>query len=284
VFGQLVIFAAIWAVLVTILGLAAVMPAIVARGLSGAESSEALGPSSPSILLVSASTALATILAIWILRRYFGGPALLDLGLRPGPGWLTDGALGLVLGPVMFLVILLLLLAAGWASTTPGTIDAAGLLTAFVTFTFVAFSEEAFSRGWVLQVVERGYSTRVGVIVSAGLFALLHAFNPGFGITALLGLFLAGLLLAWAYLATRQLWLPMALHLSWNFSEGPLFGFPVSGLPAEGLLTVVPSGPDVVTGGTFGPEAGLVVIVGIGLAALAIWAYARMRQRTTTTL
>ena len=116
-------------------------------------------------------------------------------------------------------------------------------------------------------------------MVSAGLFALLHAFNPGFGITALVGLFLAGVLLAGAYLATRQLWLPMALHLSWNFSEGPLFGFPVSGLPAEGLLTITPHGPDAVTGGAFGPEAGLVVLVGIGLAALVIAGYARLRRR-----
>jgi membrane protease YdiL (CAAX protease family) len=282
VFGQLVIFTLIWAILVTVLGLAAIAPMLVARGWRvTAEPGASLGPSSPTILLVSASTALATALAIWVMHRFFQGPALLDLGVRPKTGWVTDVLLGLALGPVMFGLMLLVLLAAGWVSIAPGTIDRVGLLTAFVTFTFVAFSEEAFSRGWVLQVIERGYSTRVAAIVSAGLFAVLHAFNPGFGITALLGLFLAGLLLAWAYFATRQLWLPMALHLSWNFSEGPLFGFPVSGLPAEGLLTITPHGPDVVTGGTFGPEAGLVVIVGIALAALVIFGLARMRRRAS---
>jgi CAAX protease family protein len=282
VFGQLVIFTLIWAVLVTILGLASIAPMLLARGWRVAsEPGASLGPSSPTILLVSASTALATALAIWVMHRFFHGPALLDLGVRRGPGWAVDVLLGLVLGPIMFGTILLTLLAAGWVSIGAGTIDSIGLLTAFVTFVLVAFSEEAFSRGWVLQVIERGYSTRVAVIVSAGLFAVLHAFNPGFGITALLGLFLAGLLLAWAYLATRQLWLPMALHLSWNFSEGPLFGFPVSGLPAEGLLTITPHGPAVVTGGTFGPEAGLVVIVGIALAALMILGLARMRRRAS---
>jgi membrane protease YdiL (CAAX protease family) len=281
VFGQLVIFTAIWAVLVTILGLAAIAPTIFMRGWRMAsEPGMSLGPSSPTILLVSASTALATATAIYLMHRFFHGPALLDLGIRPRPGWTVDVVVGLLLGPVMFFVILLVLVAAAWASVSDGTLSAAGLLMAFVTFTFVAFSEEAFSRGWVLQVIERGYSTRVAVIVSAGLFALLHAFNPGFGITALIGLFLAGLLLAWAYLATRQLWLPLALHLSWNFSEGPLFGFPVSGLPAEGLLTITPTGPDVVTGGSFGPEAGLVVIVGIGLAALVILGLARLRRQS----
>jgi len=111
---------------------------------------------------------------------------------------------------------------------------------------------------------------------------VLHAFNPGFGITALVGLFLAGLVLAEAYLVTRQLWLPTAFHLSWNFSEGPLYGFPVSGLPTEGLLTVTPHGPEVVTGGAFGPEAGLVVIVGIGLAALILAGVGRWRRHTLT--
>ena len=145
----------------------------------------------------------------------------------------------------MFLAILLVLLAAGWASVEPARSARRGLLTAFVTYALVAFSEEVFARGWVLQVLERGRGTWAAVIGSAAIFSLLHAFNPGFGLTALLGLFLAGLLFAQAYIVTRQLWLPIALHLSWNFSEGPLFGFPVSGLPGEGLLTVSLTGPEV---------------------------------------
>src|SRR5690606_10462502 len=112
----------------------------------------------------------------------------------------------------------------------------------------------------------------------SAIFALLHGFNPGFGLTALLGLFLAGLLFAQAYIVTRQLWLPIALHLSWNFAEGPLFGFPVSGLPGEGLLTVQLAGPEVVTGGAFGPEAGLVVIVGIAIAAGVLYMRGRWRR------
>jgi membrane protease YdiL (CAAX protease family) len=187
--------------------------------------------------------------------------------------------LGLALGPLMFLAILLALAAAGWAEVDGGTITARELLTAFVTFIFVGFSEEVLSRGWVLQVLERGRGKRAAVIGSAAVFALLHSFNPDFGLTALLGLFLAGLLFAQAYLVTRQLWLPIAMHLSWNFSEGPLFGFPVSGLPANGLLHVTPTGPEVVTGGGFGPEAGLVVVGGIALASAVIYLYGVSRNR-----
>ena len=102
-----------------------------------------------------------------------------------------------------------------------------------------------------------------------------YAFNLAFELTALIGLLLASLLFAQAFLVTRQLWLPIVLHLSWSFGEGPLFGCPVSGLPAEGLLTVKVSGPEIVTGGAFGPEAGLVVVAGIALASAAIYGWGR---------
>ena len=293
--AQVVLFLTIWSTVVPLFGLLAAWPT-----LSGALArSGAIGPdgrlspdldadrvnviltaSSGTTLSVAAATALGTALAVWTMQRFFGGPSLLDLGLRRRRGWLADGVVGLLLGPVMFLAILVVLLVAGWAGVGPGAIGAGSLFAAFVTYLLVGFSEEVFARGWIFQVLERGRGTTVAVIGSAAIFSALHAFNPGFGPTALLGLFLAGLLFAQAYIVTRQLWLPIALHLSWNFSEGPLFGFPVSGLPGEGLLTVRPTGPDLVTGGPFGPEAGLVVIVGIAIAAAAIQALRRRRAGT----
>lgn len=290
--ARVILFLSIWGTIVPSLGLLAAWPSLTAAversGMVGADGrisrdvdpdrlSALLTASSSTTLAVAAATAVGTVLSVWIMQRFFQGPSLLDLGLRLRPGWLSDTVIGLVLGPVMFLAILLVLLAAGWASVEAGATGASGLLAAFVTYVLVAFSEEVFARGWVLQVLERGRGTGAAVIGSAVIFALLHAFNPGFGLTALLGLFLAGLLFAQAYVVTRQLWLPIALHLSWNFSEGPLFGFPVSGMAAEGLLTISPNGPEVVTGGAFGPEAGLVVIVGIAIASAALYALGRWR-------
>lgn len=285
---QVILFTSIWSTLTGLFGLLVALPTLLGMaGRQGPGSAErsvggpaqlepgelhaVLSAASGTALAVAAATALATVLAVWVMRRSFGGPALLDLGLRRRPGWLLDTLVGLVLGPMLFLAILLLLLAVGWASVAPGSIGVGAVLTALGTFVLVSFSEELFARGWVLQVLERGRGTRAGVIGSAAVFALLHGFNPGFGLTALFGLFLVGLLFAQAYLATRQLWLPLALHLSWNVAEGPLFGFPVSGLPAEGLWQVTLAGPDVMTGGAFGPEAGLVIVVGVALASAVIY-------------
>jgi len=295
---QVVLFMTIWTSLVSVFGLLAALPSLVgALRETGAvqidpdgSSSIQVGPqeiealmsaASTTTLAISAATLLATVLSVWIMRRWFDGPALLDLGLRRRPGWLADSLVGLALGPAMFLAILLVLLALGWARVGGGGVDAWGLLISFGTFLFVAFSEEIFARGWVFQVLERGRGQRWAVLGSAGIFALLHGFNPGFGLEALLGLFLAGLLFAQAYLVTRQLWLPIGLHLSWNFAQGPIFGFPVSGLPGSGLLSVEPTGPEVVTGGPFGPEAGLVLLVGIALAAACIAVLGRIRAAAT---
>ena len=290
--AQVVLFISVWGIIVPALALLVAWPtmseALERSGLVGPDGrirsdvdtdqlNAIMSASSETTLTVALATAIGTILSVWLMRRFFGGPSLLDLGLRLRSGWRADTLIGLLLGPVMFLAILLVLLAAGWASVGPGTIGARGLLTAFATYVLVAFAEEVFARGWVFQVLEQGRGTRVAAIGSAVIFSVLHAFTPGFGLTALLGLFLAGLLFAQAYIVTRQLWLPIALHLTWNFSEGPLFGFPVSGLPGEGLLTVRPTGPEVVTGGAFGPEAGLVVIVGIAIASGALYALGRRR-------
>ena len=288
----MILFFSIWGTIVPLLGMLAAVPRITEaldrQGLLGPDGRilphveieqlyAVLAASSSATLIVAAATVIGTIVSVWIMQRFFHGPSLLDLGLRLRPGWISDTVIGLMLGPVMFLAILLILLAAGWASIEPGTIGVMGLLTAFVTYVLVAFSEEVFARGWIFLVLERGRGTRAAVIGSAGIFAALHAFNPGFGLTALLGLFLAGLLFAQAYVVTRQLWLPIFFHLSWNFSEGPLFGFPVSGMTSEGLLTVVPTGPEVITGGPFGPEAGLIVIVGMAIASATLYALGRWR-------
>jgi membrane protease YdiL (CAAX protease family) len=293
--AQVVLFLTVWSTLVSIFGFLAVLPTLaemvrqsevivvgpngeVSAQLEAEQLNALMSASSTATLGVAAATVLATFLSVWIMRRFFDGPALLDLGLRRRPGWLADTVVGLALGPLMFLAILLALVALGWASVEPGTIDGRGLLSAFLSFVLVAISEEVFARGWVLQVLEQGRGPQVAVIGSAAVFSLLHAFNPGFGLMALVGLFLAGLLFAQAYLVTRQLWLPIALHLSWNFSEGPLFGFPVSGLPGDGLLTIVPTGPAIVTGGVFGPEAGVIVVLGIAVASAAIAGLGRFRR------
>jgi hypothetical protein len=121
-------------------------------------------------------------------------------------------------------------------------------------------------------------SQSLGVLLSSAFFALAHWFNPNLDWLGLLGLFAAGLFLAYGYLRTRQLWLPIGLHLGWNFFEGTLFGFPVSGQYHYQLIRQTVTGPELITGGAFGPEAGLILLPVLVLGAVGIYWYTRARN------
>jgi uncharacterized protein len=90
----------------------------------------------------------------------------------------------------------------------------------------------------------------------------------------------AGVLLAVAYAATGRLWLPIGIHIGWNFTEGRIFGVPVSGFPAvPSLFRGTVSGPDFLTGGTFGLEASLLAVLVCSVAAALLIAYTLRAER-----
>ncbi len=142
-----------------------------------------------------------------------------------------------------------------------------------------AVGEEIVFRGVVFRIVEEGFGTLVALVFSAGLFGLLHGFNPGASTVSTVAIALeAGILLATAYTATRSLWLPIGLHFGWNFTEGGVFGAAVSGNAAHGLFSSTLSGNVLWTGGAFGPEAS-VAAVGVCLAASLVLLAITIRRR-----
>lgn len=156
-------------------------------------------------------------------------------------------------------------------------------LGTFVVFIFVAWSEELLSRGYHLQTLASGLNLSWGVVISSAVFGLLHLGNPNATWISAAGIFFAGLFLAYGYITTRQLWLSIGLHIGWNFFEGVGFGFPVSGLDIYRLTRITVTGPDLWTGGAFGPEAGLVVLPGLLLGAALIFLYAKLIRKSIPT-
>jgi hypothetical protein len=110
------------------------------------------------------------------------------------------------------------------------------------------------------------------VIVSSLVFAMVHVLNPNVQPLAILSIFFAGLLLATAYWVSRSLWLPIGLHIGWNLTEIHIFGFAGSGLTEPALVRSVVHGPELITGGEFGPEGGILGVVAplIGIAILVV--------------
>src|SRR5699024_10259538 len=124
------------------------------------------------------------------------------------------------------------------------------------------FFVEMFFRGYVIQTMKERYNKRwVIYVVSAVVFGLVHITNSNVVslnvIVGILNVILVGILLAVMFEVTRSLMLPRGFHITWNFFQGSVYGFSVSGIPPHGLFEIhIDGGNNLFTGGTFGIEGG----------------------------
>lgn len=112
----------------------------------------------------------------------------------------------------------------------------------------VAFAEELVFRGYILNNLLQSMNKWTALIISSLLFTLFHLSNPDISLLALLNIFLSGLMLGINYIFTKNLWFAILLHFSWNFYEGPILGYKVSGLTLESLLQQELTGNPILTG------------------------------------
>ena len=231
----------------------------------------------PSLLGIT----VATILARYMLdRRSFS-----SLGFKMDNRVVPDLLFGIVLSGLMMGMIFVAEWSLNWVTLSGTALDRFSMPTV-IRLTFealwlylcVGFSEELLSRGYHLQNLQEGSNTTLAVLVSSGIFGILHLSNPNATLVSTAGIFCAGVFLAYAYLRTQQLWLPIGVHIGWNFFEGTIFGFPVSGLSGFHLLEQTVTGPEWWTGGAFGPEAGLILLPVLLLGTVAISLYTRSRN------
>lgn len=254
--------------------------------------------------------ALGVILAIIIARKYLDQRRIIDLGLHRSPGALPDLVFGIILGAGLQLLIFLVHFFCGWIivrmpfstlssysiptaalpantiapTAAPAAAAAASASTAatpgalalmLVVFILIAVNEELLVRGYVLQNLTEAYGKKAATLVSSVLFGVLHLSNANASFAGILNIALSGILFAVAYWVTNSLYLPIGLHFSWNFFLGPVFGYPVSGiLQWPSIINTTVIGPELWTGGAFGPEAGLTGLFAIlvGIAIVFAWA------------
>lgn len=216
--------------------------------------------------------------AAWACLRLERAP-LVSIGFRLDGRWGRDLALGALGGFALMGATALGVLALGgfhW-TRTPG-IGFGTLAKGLLLYLGVAFAEETGFRGYAFQRLIRGVGVPVAQLLFALFFALVHWGNPGMSgatrIWATVNIALAALLLGLAYLRTGSLALPIGIHLGWNWTQGTLFGFGVSGNAEAGWWTPVFHGrPEWLTGGAFGLEASLpcVLVCGAAILLLARW-------------
>jgi membrane protease YdiL (CAAX protease family) len=192
---------------------------------------------------------------------------------------------GLLVGLIMFTASIGISAALGYIAfedgdpQQPGLLALGGVLLVFLGWMVQGAAEEAVTRGWLLPIIGARYRPLLGVVVSALIFAIFHLLNPSLGPIAVINLALFGVFTAFYALYEGGVWGVFSIHAVWNWAQGNLFGFEVSGSSASGgtLLDLMEVGPDIITGGAFGPEGGLAVTVVLVVSSVIVWLLSQRR-------
>lgn len=217
---------------------------------------------------------ISATLAAFLSRKYIDKESLTSLGLQFNRLAILDLIMGIVTGALIMAGMYFTLLYTGlihfegfsWWMENDGnnaSFSSAGILIMLgmiVQFAVVAWWEEIAFRGIILQNISKGLGLKWGIILSTILFGLIHFGNPDATILSTFLIMLITLQLVYAYLKTGQLWLPIGLHLGWNFFQASIFGFASSGHTSPTLLSQSPVGADWLSGGNFGAENSILII------------------------
>ena len=261
----------------------------------------ALSPVLP--LFSSVAGLLAAVLTVWLAGRFLDRRPFSDFGFHLGTGWWLDLLFGMVLGALLMTTAFLLELGFGWVRVT-GAFETYGrdapfavcMLLPIAAFVCIGFNEETVSRGYQLKNSAEGLNhpslgprgaVLLAWVLTSVFFGTLHADNPNATPISTLNIVLAGLMLGLGYVLSGELAIPIGLHITWNFFQGTVYGFPVSGLGPFGatLLETEQGGPELWTGGAFGPEGGLLipVIMLLGMSLIALWTRLRTGKVSLST-
>ncbi|MEX0928644.1 MAG: type II CAAX endopeptidase family protein [Balneolales bacterium] len=213
-------------------------------------------------------------LSVWFAAKTLDQRRLREYGLEADREWVKHFLTGAVLGGVTMAVLFLVYLALGWVEligfgwdrSRNGSFSLA-FAGYFLAMCSVGYYEELWSRGYQTKNLAEGlnfarfktkYAVLAAILLTSVFFGLLHAFNPFASVLSTIIITLAGVMFAIPYVVTGRLGLSIGLHISWNFFQGGIFGFPVSGVSNRiSIIQIRTSGPELWTGGLFGPEAGL---------------------------
>ena len=248
------------------------------------------------VLIGGVAALMATLLSVWLAGRFLDRRPFTDFGFHLSGGWFLDLLFGLVLGALLMTAVFLVELGLGWVSVI-GTVEDAGtgippalaiLIPGWAFFCF-GVSEELLFRGYQIRNAAEGLNypalgprsaVLLAWLLSSIFFGWEHADNPNATFLAAFNITIAGLMLGLGYVLTGELAIPIGLHITWNFFQANVYGFPVSGLKPVGatFLETEQAGPETWTGGPFGPEAGVIGLSAVILGSLLITLWVRLRS------
>ncbi len=241
---------------------------------------------------------LSGVYSVWLTGRFFDRRWFSDFGFKLDKQWWIDFIFGMVLGIFLMCFIFSAELTLGWVKVidfftmnNPENLFIIPISICIFVFICVSISEEIVTRGYLLTNLAEGFNYKfinpksaiiLAWIISSTVFGIGHMNNPNATIISTFNIIFAGLFLGIGYILTGRLAIPIGIHFTWNFFQANVFGFPVSGItvPSEVVtfIKIEQLGPDIWTGGAFGPEAGLLGLFAILLGLVLTIGWIRYRQ------
>jgi membrane protease YdiL (CAAX protease family) len=221
-------------------------------------------------LIINLFGLAGTFLVLWFFIKFIDKEQFIELGFQT-KSRLGEFIIGIIIGLIIMSFGYFILIYLEEIYFEKINFDFKELIISLSLFTIVAVVEETLLRGYVLKNLMNSFNKYLALIISSILFSLMHGANPNIDLFSLFDLFLAGILLGLSYLYTKNLWFPIALHLSWNLFQ-TLLGFNVSGQDTYSIIEFQIKESNLVNGGAFGFEgsylsiiAQIITIIGIGI-------------------
>ncbi|MFW2487170.1 CPBP family intramembrane glutamic endopeptidase [Clostridium chromiireducens] len=232
-----------------------------------------------SIILIEC---ICSILCVVILWRIYEKRKLRDMGLTNIYVSFNDLLFGLIIGALSFTLVAFTLLCTKSVELQNSFSKphfSYVLIIQLVVFIFIGFSEELFSRGYCMNILKQPKKSWViPIVISSIIFALLHSNNPGISALAYINLFLFAVFMGIVCIKTKNLWMAIGYHIAWNYFQGNVFGFLVSGIDTTPIYKVKVISPNIINGGDFGPEGGIIVTVLLIVSILTAYKFLPSRK------
>ena len=221
------------------------------------------------LLLTVVLSFLVNLTMVYVFRKFVDRRSVHSLGFD-FRNRIHDAIAGVLIPVVILGMVTLLLYFSGNLEWADISFEATHFVAGLFIMIIVAIGEEIVFRGYILNNLLQSVNRWLALAISALLFAMMHSNNPEVTIISVLNLFVAGILLGLNYIFTRNLYFTILLHTSWNFLQGPVLGFPVSGVQLESVLHPEVKGNEFITGGGFGLEGSLLTAMLIAVAILIL--------------
>jgi len=220
---------------------------------------------------------LPLIPLVYCFRKFVDKASIASIGFQ-----IQNKSTDMLAGLLMAVFILgggtLVLYTLGYIGLSRSGTSIQMLLPAFCLFIIVSLNEEILFRGYILNNLLSSMNKYTALLVSAAIFTIFHLLNFNISVLAVVNLMLAGMLLGGAYIFTRNLWFSLSLHLFWNFFQGPVLGYEVSGQKMESVFSIKTTGNAMIHGGGFGFEGSIVCTIMVSITVALVLAFFSKRR------